>query len=104
MNSYPLHYSGLENSIDCIVPGVAKSQAQLRDFPFQDAWNFDRPFAGSEGLSRCSLKRERKSFVCGINNSFTNLKATPIPFFHILPVGTQSQSCTKLQSKLKNGF
>jgi len=24
-NSYPLQYSGLENSIDCIVQGVAKS-------------------------------------------------------------------------------
>ena len=23
---YPLQYSGLENSIDCIVPGVTKSQ------------------------------------------------------------------------------
>ncbi|XDC67865.1 hypothetical protein R6Z07M_019047 [Ovis aries] len=26
---YPLHYSGLENSIDCIVHGVAKSRTQL---------------------------------------------------------------------------
>ena len=24
-NSYPLQYSGLENSMDCIVPGVIKS-------------------------------------------------------------------------------
>ena len=31
---YPLQYSGLENSIDCIVHGVAKSQTQLRDFHF----------------------------------------------------------------------
>ena len=29
-----LQYSGLENSMDCIVHGVAKSQAQLRDFHF----------------------------------------------------------------------
>ena len=27
-----LQYSGLENSMDCIVHGVAKSQTQLRDF------------------------------------------------------------------------
>ena len=27
-----LQYSGLENSIDCIVHGVAKSQIQMRDF------------------------------------------------------------------------
>jgi len=29
---YPLNYSVLENSMDCIVYGVAKSQAQLNDF------------------------------------------------------------------------
>ena len=29
---YPLQYSGLESSIDCIDHGVAKSQTQLRDF------------------------------------------------------------------------
>ena len=29
---YPLQYSGLENSLDCIVHGVAKSRAQLSDF------------------------------------------------------------------------
>ena len=36
-NGYPLQYSGLENSMDCIVHGVAKSQTQLSDFhfPFQ---------------------------------------------------------------------
>ena len=31
-NSYPLQYSGLENSMDCIVDGVAKSRTQLSDF------------------------------------------------------------------------
>ena len=31
-NSYPLQYSGLENYMDCIVLGVAKSQTQLSDF------------------------------------------------------------------------
>ena len=29
---YPLQYSGLENSMDCIVHGVAKNQTQLSDF------------------------------------------------------------------------
>ena len=33
-NSYPLQYSGLENSMDCIVHGVAKNQTQLSDFHF----------------------------------------------------------------------
>ena len=31
---YPLQYSGLEKSMDCIVHGVAKSWAQLSDFHF----------------------------------------------------------------------
>ena len=31
---YPLHYSGLENSMNCMVHGVTKSQAQLSDFHF----------------------------------------------------------------------
>ena len=32
--SYPLQCSGLENSMDCIVHGVAKSQTQLSNFHF----------------------------------------------------------------------
>ena len=34
---YPLQYSGLENSMDCIVHGVAKSQTQLSDFHFSSS-------------------------------------------------------------------
>ena len=33
---YLLQYSGLENSMDCIVHGVAKSWTRLSDFHFQD--------------------------------------------------------------------
>ena len=36
---YPLQYSDLENSIDCIVHGVAKSRTQLSDFHFHGAPN-----------------------------------------------------------------
>ena len=35
-NSYPLQYSCLENSMDCIVHGVAKSWTQLSYFQFQE--------------------------------------------------------------------
>ena len=31
-NGYPLQYSGLENSMDCLVHGVAKNWTQLSDF------------------------------------------------------------------------
>ena len=33
-NDYPFQYSGLENSINCIVHGVTKSWTQLSDFHF----------------------------------------------------------------------
>ena len=32
---YPLQYSGLETSVDCIVHGVTKSRIRLSDFHFQ---------------------------------------------------------------------
>ena len=35
----PFQYSGLENSIDCIVHGVAKSWTQLSDFHFTNQGN-----------------------------------------------------------------
>ena len=33
---YPLQYSGLENSMDCIVHGVAKSWTRLSNFQVQN--------------------------------------------------------------------
>ena len=41
---YPLQYSGLESSMDCIVHGVTKSQTRLSDFYFlsldySDIWS-----------------------------------------------------------------
>ena len=33
---YPLQYSGLENSMDCIVHGVTKSRTRLRDVHFHN--------------------------------------------------------------------
>ena len=34
---YPLQYSGLENSMDCMVHGVTKNRTQLNDFHFHMA-------------------------------------------------------------------
>ena len=42
---YPLQYSGLENSMDCIVHGIAKSWTRLSDFHFY----FSLPFSGFPG-------------------------------------------------------
>ena len=37
-NGYPLQYSGLENSIDCIIHGVGKSRPRLSEFHFLPSW------------------------------------------------------------------
>ena len=37
---YPLQYSGLENSMDCIVHAVTKSWTQLSDFHFHYWYHF----------------------------------------------------------------
>ena len=41
-NSYPLQYSGLENSMDCIAHGVAKSRTRLSNFHFTSFKIFDK--------------------------------------------------------------
>ena len=33
-NGYPLQYSDLENSMDCVVHGVTKNRTRLSDFHF----------------------------------------------------------------------
>ena len=38
---YPLQYSGLENSMDSVVHGVAKSRIQLSDFHFMCVYMCD---------------------------------------------------------------
>ena len=54
--AYTLQYSGLENSMDCIVHGVTKSRTQLSDFhftslivlgPFQVALEVKNPAANA---------------------------------------------------------
>ena len=42
---YPLQYSGLENPMDCIGPGVTKSRTRLSDFKFQfSVWRPCAPY------------------------------------------------------------
>ena len=46
-NGYPLQYSGLENSMDCVVHGVAKSQTRLRDFDYRINEPYSKALKGS---------------------------------------------------------
>ena len=42
VKGYPLQYSGLENSMECIVCGVTKSSTGLSDFHFLSLYTFIR--------------------------------------------------------------
>ena len=53
-NGYPLHYSGLENSVDCTVHGVAKSLTLLSDFHF----HFSFPYLLYCASVASAVKRE----------------------------------------------
>ena len=70
---YPLQYSGLDNSTDCIVHGVAKSQTQLSDFPFTQL----------SGAKSCLLARKEWQMV-----------ASCIPSSSATPCGGGSICCT----------
>ena len=48
----PTPVSGLENSMDCIVSGVAESQTRLSDFHFQTSSGLPQRLSGKE--STCS--------------------------------------------------
>ena len=54
-NSYPLQYSGLENSMDCIVHRVTKSWTRLSNFHFT-SFHFALLDAHSLSLERVSLQ------------------------------------------------
>ena len=51
-NDYPLQYSGMENSMDCIVHGVAKSRTWLSDFEREEC----------RDICRHTLSRHSHSF------------------------------------------
>ena len=48
---YPLQYSGLENSMDCIVHGITRSWTQLNDF------HFTFMFSLKTGFKRCNTMK-----------------------------------------------
>ena len=54
-NSYPLQYSGLENSMDCIAHGVAESWTRLSYFHF---------FTLKTTASLSHTRQENKARMC----------------------------------------
>ena len=52
---YPPQYSGLENRMDCIVHGVAKSQTRLSDFHFHFQLSHANAFFLFFGRAACGI-------------------------------------------------
>ena len=79
--SCPLQYSGLENSMDCIVHGVVKSQTGLSDFHFTSCWK-PKPFISS----------------CPENalSSFISIKQQLLKRFIFLKFSSDAQLCPTL--------
>ena len=66
-NGYPLQYSGLENSMGCVVHGVAKSGTRLSDFHF----HFSRRCSTAEFAGRINKESHYSWWfvLCQVNNS-----------------------------------
>ena len=52
---YPLQYSGLKNSMDCIVHGVPRSQTRLSDFHFTSTGKMFYRTVHTDVIPRCFL-------------------------------------------------
>ena len=96
-NGYPLQYSGLENSMDCIVHGVAKSQTRLCDFYFslypQLLW------ACPQSLQKnlATLKRVQISFVMSDKTSTQTEAAYITPSTRIQSKHMAAYNCLHLR-------
>ena len=55
---YPLQYSGLEKSMDCTVPGVAKSWTWLSNFHFHFIWGCEVAFSCQDSLRMTGRRAE----------------------------------------------
>ena len=71
---YPLQYSGLENSMDCIIHGATKSQTQLNDFHFH--------FQGNKNYKREEKQRDIfwfSDWVIWAATGYFHLTILPLP-------------------------
>ena len=99
---YPLQYLGLENSMDCIVHGVTKSQTWLSDFHL-NTWNLELghiarwslyciQFSSVQSLSCVQLFATPWTEVCQASLSITNSQSLLIlmsiesvmPSYHLI--------------------
>ena len=77
--AYPLQYSGLENSMDCIVHGVTKSRTQLSGFHFHShqltfpptVWESSLVSTASPASDTCRLFDDGHSDWCEVVTSLS---------------------------------
>ena len=69
-NGYPLQYSGLENSMDCIVHGVTKSWTQWSDFHFHLFLFIQAQWVHS-ALARTVVQQEVNKTFQGVSTGLT---------------------------------
>ena len=72
---YPLQYSGLESTMDCIVHGVAKSRTPPSDFHFHYPLGGHRPVPGCMTWILAPLPLERVTFFSGADGTRRDGKA-----------------------------
>ena len=94
---YPLQYSGLENSMDCIVHGVAKSWTELSDFHFT-LLHFSHPYM----TTGKTIALSRRTFVGKVISLLFNMLSRFIIAFlprskHLLISWLQSPSAVILE-------
>ena len=75
-NGYPLHYSGLENSMDCIVHEVAKSWTRLSDFHFID-------FPGGSDCKESACNAGDLGLIPGLGRSPGEKNGYPLQYFFL---------------------
>ena len=101
---YPLKYSVLENSMDCIVYGVAKGQAQLSDFHFHFLTFFMALLSHPYMITGKIIALTRQTFVGKIMALFFNMLSSWVVAFlprskHLLISWLQSPSAVILEVK-----
>ena len=66
---YPLQYSGLENSVDCIVHGVAKSQTRLEQLGLTQSLKHFKGIPLISGFYSCikNLNISLNIFICRLS-------------------------------------
>ena len=91
---YPLQYSGLENSVDFIVHGVAKNQTQLSDFHSLTHF-LSKCWVAPAGALSCAIKSYLSIFCLsalpGVCVCVCNLKSCG--FFQFSPLGAVLPEC-----------